>query len=219
MARASEEKIPNVYQRIHAVMQELDYIQKEEKKPGLQFRYASHDAVTAAVREKAVKHGLVIMPSVNTFNQDGNRTEVYMTTRIVNIDDPTDFVEINSFGYGIDPQDKGPGKAVSYAFKYALLKGFCLETGDDADAGQGPEFNYKSGPVATGGTIPVSQAPTESKEAQFKRLLAEAAKIDPTRGEDVLKTQMKAEGSTTIGAGITWLQSYIDKTRAAVSQA
>jgi hypothetical protein len=29
--------------------------------------------------------------------------------------------------------DKGPGKAVSYAFKYALLKVFCLETGDDPD--------------------------------------------------------------------------------------
>jgi hypothetical protein len=38
--------------------------------------------------------------------------------------------------YGIDDSDKGPGKAISYAVKYALLKALGLETGDDPDEDQ-----------------------------------------------------------------------------------
>jgi len=60
----------------------------------------------------------------------------------VNVDDPKDRTATTHIGYGIDSSekdgrisvgDKGPGKAISYAFKYALLKTFCLETGDDPD--------------------------------------------------------------------------------------
>ena len=46
---------------------------------------------------------------------------------------------VRAFGYGIDNGEKGPGKAVSYAVKYALLKTFCLETGDDPDRDAGTE--------------------------------------------------------------------------------
>jgi hypothetical protein len=53
--------------------------------------------------------------------------------RFANIDDPQDFIDVESCGHGIDTQDKGPGKAQSYAVKYALLKALGLETGDDAD--------------------------------------------------------------------------------------
>jgi hypothetical protein len=48
-----------------------------------------------------------------------------------------------SFGYGIDDQDKGAGKAMSYAVKYALLKTLGLETGDDPDENQDAQFNNK----------------------------------------------------------------------------
>ena len=57
--------------------------------------------------------------------------------RFVNIDNPDDAFEIPSLGYGVGNDDKGPGKAVSYAVKYALLKALGLETGDDADLEEG----------------------------------------------------------------------------------
>jgi hypothetical protein len=43
---------------------------------------------------------------------------------------------VESAGFGIDDQDKGPGKAISYAVKYAYLKALCLESGDDPDEDQ-----------------------------------------------------------------------------------
>lgn len=45
-------------------------------------------------------------------------------------------LEISGYGHGVDSQDKGAGKATTYALKYALLYSFLVPTGDidDADA-------------------------------------------------------------------------------------
>lgn len=123
----------NIYQRLVAVMSAVSYVQKEDRKVNNQYTFVSHDAVTAKIRPALLAEGVATVCSVKNHIQDGNRTEVTLAVRFVNIDKPEDFVEVESFGYGIDPQDKGPGKAVSYAFKYALLKTFCLETGDDPE--------------------------------------------------------------------------------------
>ena len=123
----------NIYQRILSVMAEVDYIQKGDKMVNGQYRFVGHDQVTAIIHPQLVKHGIAVLPTVVGSKQDGNRTEVVLSTTFVNVDDPMDRIEIKTLGYGIDQGDKGPGKAVSYAFKYAVLKTFSLETGDDPD--------------------------------------------------------------------------------------
>lgn len=126
----------NIYQRILKVMAELKYIQKGAKKVNGQYSYVSHDQVTAAIHPLLVKHGIVIIPSIEETTQDGNRTTVKMLVYFINADKPEDHFTMRSLGYGIDTGDKGPGKAVSYAFKMACLKAFCLETGEDPDHDQ-----------------------------------------------------------------------------------
>jgi hypothetical protein len=126
---------PNILQRLNAVMQEVDYIQREEKK-GMSYKIVSHDKVTALVRPALVKHGIVYWPSAFNIHQDGNRTQLHCKVIFANMDDRSDFIEVDSLGHGIDNQDKGPGKAISYAVKYALLKALGLETGDDPDLDQ-----------------------------------------------------------------------------------
>jgi hypothetical protein len=126
---------PNILQRLHAAMGEVDYIQKE-KKQGMRYSIVSHDAVTAKVRPILVKHGIMYYPVSSLRSQTGNRTEMDLTVRFCNIDDRGDFIDVVATGYGVDDQDKGPGKAISYAVKYALLKALGLETGDDPDLDQ-----------------------------------------------------------------------------------
>jgi hypothetical protein len=125
----------NILQRLAAVQGELDYIQKDKPK-GMTYSIVSHDKVTAAVRPLMVKYGVLYYPSGMRATQDGNRTEVQMTVTFVNVDDKTDYLDVATIGYGIDTQDKGPGKAMSYCVKYALLKTLGLETGDDPDQDQ-----------------------------------------------------------------------------------
>lgn len=123
----------NIYQRILAVMEEVSYVQKEDKRVNNQYRFVSHDSVTSILHPQFVKHGIVVIPTVLSYKQDVNRTEVELQVEFINADEPKDRISIKSIGYGIDQGDKGPGKAVSYAYKYALLKTFCLETGDDPE--------------------------------------------------------------------------------------
>lgn len=64
--------------------------------------------------------------------------------RFVNIDNPNEYIEIKSYGDGIDSGDKATGKAMTYADKYALLKAYKISTGDDPDAEASGEMkSYK----------------------------------------------------------------------------
>jgi hypothetical protein len=145
----------NIAQRIAAVMGEVDYVQKE-KKQGMNYSIVSHDAVTAKVRPLLHKHGVIYYPRGLTVSQNGNRTEAVFTVRFENIDDRTDFIDVETFGYGVDPQDKGPGKAMSYGVKYALLKVLGLETGDDPDTVQDKTADYRPQERPTTGEAPTS---------------------------------------------------------------
>lgn len=73
------------------------------------------------------------------------RTET--TYRFVNIDNPDEFVETVVYGDGVDTGDKAPGKAMTYADKYALMKAYKLSTGDDPDKDPSPEEGYKKAPT------------------------------------------------------------------------
>lgn len=146
----------NIHQRLHAVMGEVDYVQKE-RKPGMRYTIVSHDAVTAKVRPVLVSHGIVYYPVSLTRRQDGNRTEVDLTVRFANIDEPTDYIDVVSAGYGVDEQDKGPGKAISYAVKYALLKALGLETGDDPDETQDDRATHRPAPAEQPRTTELSR--------------------------------------------------------------
>lgn len=132
----------NIAQRINAAMADVDYIQKE-KKSGMNYSIVSHDAVTAKVRPILQKHGVVYYPRNMQVEQNGNRTQATFDVRFENIDDRSDYIDVATFGYGVDPQDKGPGKAMSYGVKYALLKVLGLETGDDPDEVQDAKADHK----------------------------------------------------------------------------
>ena len=137
-------KTLNIYQRIAQAMEKVTYIQKD-KKQGMQYAIVSHDVVTAKVRPALLEAGVVYHPDSMTFAQNGNRTEMTVTVKFVNIDKPDDFIVVPGLGYGIDNQDKGPGKALSYAVKMVLLKTMGLETGEDPDNDQTTEHVQTSG--------------------------------------------------------------------------
>jgi hypothetical protein len=141
-------------------MQEVKYIQKESKR-GMRYSIVSHDAVTAKVRPSMVSHGIIYYPVNMATSQDGNRTVCEMTVRFQSVDNPESFIDVPSFGYGIDDQDKGPGKAISYAVKYALLKTLGLETGDDPDYDQEVQHKAEAAPLPVLKVLDENGDPTE----------------------------------------------------------
>lgn len=157
----------NVHQRLHAAMLEVKYVQKD-KPSGLKYSIVSHDKVTAAVRPALMNQGIVYYPVNLNHSQDGNRTIASLDLRFVNIDNPEDFIDVASFGYGLDSQDKGPGKAISYSVKYGLLKAMGLETGDDPDLDQKTEYK-KTAP--DGSEVPTLDEALKAHSGSIKTII------------------------------------------------
>lgn len=123
------DKPKTLAQRTHAIMQEVSYIKKRPK-AGLPYPYVAHDDVTEALRDAFIKHGVLCLPSVVEERQEGNRCVLKVNIMLVNVDDISDQCGMSFVGHGVDSQDKGPGKALSYAVKIGLLKMLMIPTGE-----------------------------------------------------------------------------------------
>ena len=138
----------NIYQRINEVRKAIAYIQKDKavSTGGGSYKAVTHDAVTALVREHMVAQGIVSWPNLVDSNsvpkEEGSKQFRYEATydfTFANIDEPADCLHIRIQAHAMDNADKAPGKALSYAKKYAMLKLFELETGEDEESRYNPE--------------------------------------------------------------------------------
>ncbi len=139
----------NIYQRINEVRKEVGYLQKD-KKVGESGGYMAitHDYVTESIRDHLIKHGIMLIPSVRddyktvlTGTQTSKgvpfiRVEASYSVWFVNIDRPEDKIAMIVYAHAIDQGDKAPGKALSYATKYAMLKAFNIATGEEEEERQ-----------------------------------------------------------------------------------
>lgn len=134
----------NVFEKINAVMKEIEYLTKDDKVEfgTTKYKAISEEKVTTAVRKELVKQGIVILPIeqqsenkelIRTDKSVNMLTSVHTRYRIQNIEDINDYIEVESNGTGVDTQDKGVGKAMTYAYKYMLLRTFAIPTGEDPD--------------------------------------------------------------------------------------
>ena len=139
----------NIYEKIHQVMQDVQYLQKDgfvETGNGKGYKAMTDEKVASTLRPSLLKARLVILPITmstkrtdeivkdNYGKEKKNRvTDCDVTYRIIDIDNPTDYVDVVSSGTGVDTQDKGIGKAMTYARKYMLLNAFLIPTGNDTD--------------------------------------------------------------------------------------
>jgi hypothetical protein len=131
----------NIYQRINEVRKKAAYAKKDKTVTGQGYKAVTHDAVTALLRNHLIDQGIVVVPRL----LESSITEIGKTEKgssiiryaarydvdFVNCDEPTDKVTVPSESHANDSGDKAPGKATSYATKYAMLKLFSIETGED----------------------------------------------------------------------------------------
>ena len=77
---------------------------------------------------------LLITHKVNSIKQDKTKGIPYKITSWNAVHDVVKIIVGDYVGYGIDASDKGVGKAITYAYKYLLMKLFMLEVGTDEDS-------------------------------------------------------------------------------------
>ena len=135
----------NIYQRLLAISTEIEKVAKKltVKAGNETYKAVGEGDVLSAVKPLEDSYGVYSFPLSREVIADGiheTRSGAKMlfmrekvVYRFVNVDKPEEFVDMESIGDGVDSQDKAPGKAATYADKYALLKAYKIQTGEDPD--------------------------------------------------------------------------------------
>ena len=120
------------------VMESTSSVEKRGRNDFHKYDYATEADVIAAIRPHMVKNGLILVPHVDTVQNDSNgNTNIVVSYRLYHTSG--EFLEFNIPASGNDRNskggvgDKGIYKALTGASKYAMLKVFCMATGDDPE--------------------------------------------------------------------------------------
>lgn len=194
----------NLYEKLSAITAELSAVAKNLQvgEGRSSYKAVGEADVLAAVKPLEAKYKIYsypcsrkvidtdIMTTTKTYN--GNTTEsqklfmrVETVYRFVDIEKPEDFIDIVTYGDGVDSQDKAPGKAMTYGDKYALLKAYKIITGDDPDQHKSEEGNFDK---------EMAQPATENQKKTFM----EICKTKGVDYNDILK-QVGVNGKMTKG--------------------
>ena len=152
----------NIYEKMLAITAELQTVAKNltvQTTKTSSYKAVSERDILDAVKPLEIKHGVYSYPVERTVLESNmleseseyqgkvTKKTTFMTRirtvyRFVNIDKVDEFIETTTFAEGIDSQDKGSGKAMTYADKYALMKAYKISTGEDPDQTASEERNY-----------------------------------------------------------------------------
>lgn len=133
--------------KIYNVMSETVGLEKDTvvgKGTKGEYKAVGEAAVLNMIKPLLVKHKLIIIPvdgeitenvnNVIAYGKESSRIITQLKTFYKIIDAETgESTTIVGFGNGADSQDKGSGKAFTYAYKTALSKTFMLFSGEDTD--------------------------------------------------------------------------------------
>ena len=139
----------NLYKKMFAVMEESESLEKSMLVGSGKNSYKaiSEAVVLNNVKPLLKKHKLILFPIAATLTEnvhdyldayDSSKhktrmiSQVMASYKIVDIE-TGEFEILGTVGNGADPQDKGSGKAWTYAYKALLQKTFMLFSGEDTD--------------------------------------------------------------------------------------
>ena len=188
----------NIYQKMSAITKEISTVAKNLQvgEGKNQYKAVGEADVLAAVKPIEIKHGVYSYPfdreivesgEMVSTTKYGDRKSLYLRVktiyRFVNVDEPSEFIDITTYGDGVDSQDKAPGKAMTYGDKYALLKAYKIQTGDDPDQNESETLKDR--------TVDRTGEPAYPARAE---MLGVIAKIYPEgKVRDTLLMAMKAK--------------------------
>lgn len=193
----------NIFQRMSAITAELQTVAKNLTVPTggkNSYKAVSERDILDVVKPLEEKHGVYSYPasrkviesnlleSENAYTDaKGNTTVKKATTfmtrietiyRFVNVDKPDEYIETTTFAEGIDTQDKGSGKAMTYADKYALMKVYKISTGADPDQAPKKNSHKDAGDKPAPTTQKTDPKPTTKGESPRKLLIARLTELN-----------------------------------------
>jgi hypothetical protein len=138
-----------VYQAINKVQAELakQGIGKDHKNQAQGYKFRSIDDVYNVLSSILAENNLCVLPRILSRDLRLAETKSGGSLHYVTVEAEFDFVSsvdgtkhtIKSYGEAMDSGDKATNKAMSAAYKYAMLMAFSIPTEGDNDSDQAPQ--------------------------------------------------------------------------------
>lgn len=194
----------NIAKAIIEVMKAVKGMEKNSQIGSGSYAYSGtkDQDVKEVFNDALAKNGLCIMPIDIDENTQVDRWEVQGKTKqsiftkvkvkYLLLHDTGESIELCGYGHGVDNQDKGAGKATTYALKNCLLYTFLTPVGkiDDTDTTHSEE-------ITTPQQTFKNQAPTVKKET-IKKPFKEKEELTPKHKLWDNAINSIIEGKTTI---------------------
>jgi hypothetical protein len=147
----SETKTLSIAQALNEVMKEVGAVKKNDRNASQGFNFRGIDAVVNAVSPALQKHGVIVVPSVEDYEYHSveigkNRTvmgHVKVKVTYTFIGAGGDAIKATVVGEAMDSGDKATAKAMSVAFRTALLQTLSLPTDEPDPDSQSYERSEK----------------------------------------------------------------------------
>jgi len=147
----SETKTLSIAQALNEVMKEVGAVKKNDRNASQGFNFRGIDAVVNAVSPALQKHGVIVVPSVEDYEYASveigkNRTvmgHVKVKVTYTFIGAGGDAIKATVVGEAMDSGDKATAKAMSVAFRTALLQTLSLPTDEPDPDSQSYERSEK----------------------------------------------------------------------------
>ena len=146
------ENLKNITKKMIGIMGDVTYIKKNGYNSFHRYKYATEADVSSAFSSSMQKHGVFMFTSILESTSVKYETRGNKSAFLVNVKIEVTFVDADSgesyscffYGDGCDSDDKAIYKAITGAQKYALMKTFLAETGDDPERDSKPTDKYNN---------------------------------------------------------------------------
>lgn len=184
----------NLFEKMAAITADMETVAKNltvETAKGRGYKAVSERDIIDAVKPLEAKHRVYSFPacrelveseileSESTYEGKTTKKTTFYTHlktvyRFVDVDAPESYIDMTVYSVGLDSQDKGDGKAMTYGDKYALMKAYKISTGDDPDQEASTDNDYRPqrpaqrAPAQRGNPAPVPKpaAPTIAPDGE-----------------------------------------------------
>jgi hypothetical protein len=159
-----------IAQALNEVMKEVGAVAKKDRNASQGFNFRGIDAVVNAVSPALQKHGVIVVPSVEDYEYASveigkNRTvmgHVKVKVSYTFIGAGGDAIKATVVGEAMDSGDKATAKAMSVAFRTALLQTLSLPTDEPDPDSQ----SYERSEKVVVDTTALSKAISEASELE-----------------------------------------------------
>lgn len=191
----SQKTGPLIFSKMNAIKRDIGSVGKDQRNSGQGWNFRGIDQFMNALHPILNEHNVGILPSVVQHsepkfivNEKTGKTSknTQLTVKYTFFAEDGSTVDVVMPAEGVDPGDKGTNKALSAAFKYALMQTFCIPTEDMAEADKDNATVDGSAKKTTKSSAKLSPTKESTEPVSEKKSFRRKAKASEPENEDEL---------------------------------